>query len=91
MTGSTAANALFDNGYLPVASVDPSKIKPNTLSADLLTAWATIQTAKAVGFPLTSVVLPDIGSKIEQLAAKKIEAEPLVDALDQEYQAQKSG
>ncbi|HVU14723.1 MAG TPA: extracellular solute-binding protein [Phototrophicaceae bacterium] len=89
MTGSTvAANALFADGYLPLAAVDSSNIQPNTLSADLIDAWATIQSAKEIGFPLDQV-LPDIGSKIQQLLSGKVEAEPLVDALDQEYQAKK--
>ncbi len=87
-TSTVAADALFADGYLPLATVDASNIKANTLSADLINAWTTIQTAKVIGFPL-DLVLPDIDSKVQQLVAGKIDAEPLVDALDQEYQAQK--
>ncbi len=81
-----AASLLFDNGFLPAIAVDPAKLKEGTLTADMVNAWTTISTADKVGqyFDWT---LPDIGSRIQELAGKQVTPEQFIDAVQQDYEA----
>jgi raffinose/stachyose/melibiose transport system substrate-binding protein len=86
VTSSEAANVLFDNGYLPAIAIDPSKLTEGTLTADLVHAWETISAADKVGqyFDWT---LPDIASRIQELAAKQVTPEEFVNNVEADYVA----
>jgi len=81
-----AASVLFDNGFLPAIAVDSAKLKEGSLTADLVNAWTTISTADKVGqyFDWT---LPDIGSRIQELAGKQVTPEQFIDEVQQDYEA----
>lgn len=81
-----AAAVLFDNGYLPAIAVDSAKLTEGTLTADLVNAWTTISAADKVGqyFDWT---LPDIGSRIQELAGSQVTPEQFVEAVQQDYEA----
>jgi raffinose/stachyose/melibiose transport system substrate-binding protein len=86
ITSSDAANVLFDNGYLPAIAIDDSKLTEGTLTADLIHAWETISAADKVGqyFDWT---LPDIGARIQELAAKQVTPEEFVAEVQADYEA----
>ena len=84
ITSQDAANVLFDNGFLPAIAVDDSKLTEGTLTADLVHAWNTISAADKVGhyFDWT---LPDIGARIQELAAKQVTPEEFVNEVEADY------
>ncbi len=81
-----AANVLFDAGFLPAIAIDDSKLTEGTLTADLVHAWNTISAADKVGqyFDWT---LPDIGARIQELAAKQVTPEQFIDEVQADYEA----
>ena len=86
ITSPDAASVLFDNGFLPAIAVDPAKLTEGTLTADMVTAWTTISQADKVGqyFDWT---LPDIGSRIQELAGKQVTPEEFVAEVQADYEA----
>jgi raffinose/stachyose/melibiose transport system substrate-binding protein len=86
ISSADAANVLFDSGFLPAIAIDDSKLTEGTLTADLVHAWNTISAADKVGqyFDWT---LPDIGARIQELAAKQVTPEQFVTEVEQDYQA----
>lgn len=86
ITSPDAANVLFDAGFLPAIAIDDSKLTEGTLTADLVHAWETISSADKVGqyFDWT---LPDIGSRIQELAAKVVTPEEFVSEVEADYEA----
>jgi raffinose/stachyose/melibiose transport system substrate-binding protein len=86
ISGADAANVLFDNGYLPAIAVDEAKLTEGTLTADMVHAWNTISAADKVGqyFDWT---LPDIGGRIQELAAKVVTPEEFVNEVEADYEA----
>ncbi len=86
ITSPEAANVLFDNGFLPAIAIDDAKLTEGTLTADLVRAWETISAADKVGqyFDWT---LPDIGSRIQELAAKQVDPEAFVAEVQSDYEA----
>lgn len=86
ITSPEAASLLFDNGYVPAIAVDESKLTEGTLTTDVVHAWNTISAANKVGqyFDWT---LPDIGSRIQELAGKQLSPEDFVNAVEADYEA----
>ncbi len=86
VSSADAANVLFDAGFLPAIAVDDAKLTEGTLTADLVHAWNTISAADKVGqyFDWT---LPDIGSRIQELAAKVVTPEEFVNEVQADYEA----
>lgn len=86
ITSPEAANTLFDYGYVPAITVDDSKLTEGTLTADIVHSWNTIAQADQVGqyFDWT---LPDIGSRIQELAGKQLTPEEFVNAVEADYEA----
>lgn len=86
ITSSDAANVLFDNGYLPAIAIDDAKLTEGTLTTDIVHAWETISSADKVGqyFDWT---LPDIGSRIQELAGKQVTPEEFVANVQADYEA----
>ena len=86
MSSETAANVLFENGYLPAIAISDDQLTEGTLTADLVHAWNTISAADKVGhyFDWT---LPDIGARIQELAAKVVTPEEFVNNVEADYEA----
>lgn len=86
ITGADAANVLFENGYLPAIAVGDDQLTEGTLTADMVHAWNTISAADKVGqyFDWT---LPDIGGRIQELAAKVVTPEGFIDEVEADYEA----
>ncbi|MEP7293806.1 MAG: hypothetical protein ABI835_18605, partial [Chloroflexota bacterium] len=86
MSNQDAANVLFANGYLPAIAVADDQLTEGTLTADMVHAWNTISAADKVGhyFDWT---LADIGSRIQELAAKVTTPEEFVNNVEADYEA----
>lgn len=86
ITSQEAANTLFDYGYVPAIAIDESKLSEGTLTADIVHAWNAIAQADKVGqyFDWT---LPDIGSRIQELAGMQLSPEEFVNAVEADYEA----
>ena len=86
MSSEAAANVLFENGYLPAIAISDDQLTEGTLTADLVHAWNAISAADMVGhyFDWT---LPDIGARIQELAAKVVTPEEFVNNVEADYEA----
>jgi raffinose/stachyose/melibiose transport system substrate-binding protein len=86
ITGSTAAEALLANGFLPAAAVDESTLTEGTLTADIVTAWNTISAENAVGH-YWDWTIPDMAAYIQELIAGVTPPEQFIEQVESDYVA----
>jgi raffinose/stachyose/melibiose transport system substrate-binding protein len=90
LTNTDAGLALLQEGYLPAVSVDTSILPPDSLTADLISAWFTINTGNAVGHYL-DWGLPNAGDNIEQLVNREASIEEFIEAMQTDFDASEGG
>jgi raffinose/stachyose/melibiose transport system substrate-binding protein len=86
MTSQEAANLLFANGYLPAIAITDDQLTEGTLTADLVHAWNTISAADKVGHYFDWTI-PEIGGRIQELAAGVATPEEFVNNVEADYEA----
>jgi raffinose/stachyose/melibiose transport system substrate-binding protein len=84
LTDSDAALALLQEGYLPAVSVDTSILPFQSLTADLIDAWFTINSGNAVGHYL-DWGLPNAGDNIQKLVNKEINIDEFIAAMQEDF------
>jgi raffinose/stachyose/melibiose transport system substrate-binding protein len=86
VTGPRAAELLFEQGFLPAATVDPALLTEGTLTADVVEAWNTISAQNAVGHYLDWTV-PDVAANLQELMADQVSPEEFIQDVESDYQA----
>jgi raffinose/stachyose/melibiose transport system substrate-binding protein len=70
VTGPRAAELLFEQGFLPAATVDPSMLTEGTLTADVVNAWNAIAQNNKVGHYLDwTLPYDDLVANLQELLA----------------------
>lgn len=81
----------LEKGVLPAVPVDTAKVPQGTLLGDIVTAYAAINQADAVGHYIDwagPTMYDSLSAGVQELMAKQITPEQFVAQVDEQYQAQ---